>query len=70
MKRSKQACYDKYSETNQHNIEKTWKEIKSLMSLKTVSTNIPTVLSLDNGDTIHNLLLLILLTLSLINLLP
>ena len=70
MKRSKRACYDKYFETNQHTIEKTWKGIKYLISLKTISTNIPTVLSLDNGDTITNPLLLILLTLSLINLLP
>ena len=34
------------------NIKNTWKEIKSLISLKTVAFSIPTVLSLDNGDTI------------------
>ena len=31
-----------------------WKEIKSLISLETVASNIPTVLSLDNGDTVTN----------------
>ena len=30
------------------------KELKSLISLKTVVSNVPTVLSLDNGDTITN----------------
>ena len=32
----------------------TWKEIKSLISLKSVASNVSTVLSLDNGDTITN----------------
>ena len=36
------------------NIKNTWKGIKSLISLKTVASSIPTVLSLDNGDTITN----------------
>ena len=31
------------------------KGIKSLISLKTVASSIPTILSLDNGDTITNL---------------
>ena len=35
-------------------IKKTWKGMKSLISLKTVASSIPTVLSLDNGDTITN----------------
>ena len=52
MKRSKQAYYDKCFETNLYNIKNTWKGIKSLISLKTVASNLPTVLSLDNGDTI------------------
>ena len=38
MKKSKQACYDKYFERNWNNIKNTWKWIKSL----------------DNGDTITN----------------
>ena len=37
-----------------NNIKNTWKGIKSLISLKTVASNVPTVLSLDNGDTITN----------------
>ena len=36
------------------NIKNTWKGIKSLISLKTVASSIPTVLSLDNGDTTTN----------------
>ena len=32
----------------------TWKEIKSLISLKTVASSVLTVLSLGNGDTITN----------------
>ena len=52
MKKSKQAYYDKYFERNWNNIKNTWKGIKSLISLKTAASNVPTVLSLDNGDTI------------------
>ena len=47
MKKSKQAYYDRYFERN-------WKGIKSLISLKTLASSIPTVLSLDNGDIITN----------------
>ena len=54
MKKSKQAYYDKYFEKNWNNIKDTWKGIKSLISLKTVAYNVPTVLSLDNGDTVTN----------------
>ena len=50
MKKSKQACYDKYFERNWNNIKNTWKGIKSLISLKTI----PTVFSFDNGKTITN----------------
>ena len=39
---------------NWNNIKNTWKGIKSLISLKTVACNVPTVLSLDNGDTVTN----------------
>ena len=53
MKKSKQAYYDKYFERN-WNIKNTWKGIKSLISLKTVASRVPTVLSLNNGDTITN----------------
>ena len=54
MKRSKRAYYDKYFETNWNNIKNTWKGMKSHISLKLVASNEPTVLSLDNGDTISN----------------
>ena len=37
---------------NWNNINNTQKGIKSLISLKTVASHVPTVLSLDNGDTI------------------
>ena len=54
IKRCKQACYDKYFETNWYNIKNTWKGIKSLISLKSVASNVPAVPSLDNGYTITN----------------
>ena len=54
MKKSKQAYYEKYFERNWNNIKNTWKGIKSLISLKTVVSNVPTLLPLDNGDTITN----------------
>ena len=54
MKKRKQAYYDKYFERNWNNIKNTWKGIKSLISLKTVASHVPTVLSLDNGGTITN----------------
>ena len=54
MKRSKQAYYDKYFETNWNNIRNTWKGMKSLISLKTPGSSLATVLSLNNGDTITN----------------
>ena len=54
MKKSKQAYYDKYFERNWNNIKNTWNGIKSLISVKTVASSVPTVLSFDNGDTITN----------------
>ena len=54
MKKSKQAYYDKYFKRNWNNIRNTWKGIKSLISLKTLASHVPTILSLDNGDTITN----------------
>ena len=50
MKKSKQAYYDKYFGRNWNNIKNTWKRIKS----KNCSLTLPTVISLDNGDTITN----------------
>ena len=40
MKKSKQAYYNKYFETNWDNIKNIWREIKSLISLKTVTSNV------------------------------
>ena len=54
IKKSKQAYCDKYFERNWNNIKNTWKEIKSLISLKTVVSHVPTLLSLDKGDTTTN----------------
>ena len=54
MKKSKQAYYDKYFERNWNNIKNKWKGIKSFISLKTIASHVPTVLSLDNGDTTPN----------------
>ena len=55
MKKSKQAYYNKYFETNWNNIKNTWKGIKSLISLKSAASSAPTVLSCNNGNTITNL---------------
>ena len=54
MKKSKQAYYDKYFERYWNNIKNMWKGIKSLISLKTLASGLPTILSLDNGDTVSN----------------
>ena len=54
MKKSKQAYYDKHFERNWNNIDNTCKRIKSLISLKTVASHVPTIISFDNGDTITN----------------
>ena len=55
MKKSKQVYYyHKYFERNWNNIKSTWKGIKSLISLKTVTFHVPTILSIDNGDIITN----------------
>ena len=52
MKRSKKAYYDEYFETNWNNVKNTGKGIKSLISLKTVASDVATVLSRHNGYTI------------------
>ena len=54
MKKSKQAYYDKCFEKNWNNVKNTWKGIKSLISLKTKASSVPTILSMENGDTITN----------------
>ena len=40
IKKSKQAYYDKYFETNWNDVNNTWKGIKSLVSLKTVAPSV------------------------------
>ena len=54
MKKSTQTYYDKYFEKNCDNIKNTWKGMKSLISLKIKTSSVPTVLPLENGDTIFN----------------
>ena len=54
MKKSKQAYYNKYFETNWNDTKNTWKGIKSLISFKTVGSSAPTVLSCDNDNIITN----------------
>ena len=51
MKKNKQAYYDKYFERNWNNVKNTWKEIKSLISLKNCS--IPCII-------VHPLIMVIL----------
>ena len=53
MKKSKQVYYDKYIERKWNNIKNAWKGIISLISRKT-SIPLPTILFLDNGNTITN----------------
>ena len=67
MKKSKQGYYDKYFQRNWNNIKNKWKGIKSLISLKTVASHVPTVLSLHNSDTIT---LSMILRITLIIILP
>ena len=55
MKKSKQTDHDKYFDRNWNKIKSIWKGIKLLISVKAVSSSVPTVLSIDNGDTINNL---------------
>ena len=54
MKKSKQVYCQKYFERNWNNIKNTWKGIKSLIFLKAVASKVPTILSLDNSDSITN----------------
>ena len=54
VKKSNQAYYNKYFERYWNNIKNTWKGIKSLISLKTAASSVPTVLSVDNVNTITN----------------
>ena len=46
MKKRKQAYCDEYFERNWNNIKNAWKGTKSVISLKTVASSVPTVMSL------------------------
>ena len=48
MKKSNQIYYNKYFKTSWNNIKSRWKLI---ISRKVVAYSVPTVLSLDDGDT-------------------
>ena len=52
MKKGKQVYYNKYFEKNWNNIKNSWKGVKSLISLKSVPSPVPTVRLLDNGNTV------------------
>ena len=54
MKKRKEAYYNKHFETSWNNIKNTSKGIKPLVSLKTVASSAPTVLSRDIGNTMTN----------------
>ena len=54
MNSSKLAYFYKYFEANWNNIKNIWKGIKLPITLKSLASNVPNVLSLDNGDTITN----------------
>ena len=54
MKKRIQAYNDKHFERNWNNLNNKWKGIKLFISLKTVRSSVPTVLSLNNDDTITN----------------
>ena len=41
MKQSKQIYYTKYFESNWNNIKKTWKGIKTKISIKNITTTVP-----------------------------
>ena len=54
MNKDKQSHYGNYFEGNWNSIKNTWKEIKSIISLKRKASRILTALSLDHGDTTTN----------------
>ena len=54
VNKSRQTYDDKYFEGNWNNIKNSWKGIKSLISLKTIASSVPTIQFLDNSDTITN----------------
>ena len=48
MKESKQIYYTKYFESNWNNIRNTWKEIKTIISIKNIRTTTPHSIEFNN----------------------
>ena len=48
MKESKQIYYTKYFESNWNNIRNTWKEIKTIISIKNITTTTPHSIEFNN----------------------
>ena len=48
MKRSKQNYYSEYFESKLTNIKNTWKGIKSIISMRSSSSIIPTLITFQN----------------------
>ena len=53
LKKSKSNYYNQYFRANKNNIKNTWKGIKSIITIKNLSSDIPKTLSC-NGLTITN----------------
>ena len=53
LKRSKQNYYNNFFELNINNMKKTWKGIKSIISIKTATSNTPNLLS-HNNEVVNN----------------
>ena len=53
LKRSKQSYFSNFFESNWNNIKNTWKGIKSLITLKDISTSVPRTLK-HNNKTVTN----------------
>ena len=48
MKESKQICYRKYFESSWNNIRNTWKGIKTIISIKNITSTIPHSIEFNN----------------------
>ena len=53
LKRNKHSYFSKFFESNWNNIKNTWKGIKSLITLKDISTTVPRAL-IHNNKTVIN----------------
>ena len=48
MKQSKQIYYTKYFENNWNNIKNIWKGIKTIISIKNITTTVPHSIKFNN----------------------